>query len=61
MVSKKSYLREPLIIRKPEGLYCPKALAYIDPWRPVDCALITHAHADHARAGSRQYHCALGG
>ncbi|MBU25248.1 MAG: DNA ligase-associated DEXH box helicase [Gammaproteobacteria bacterium] len=61
MVSKKSCLREPLIIRTPQGLYCPKAKAYIDPWRPVACALITHAHADHARAGSSQYHCALGG
>ena len=61
MVSKKSRHRDPLIIRTPQGLYCPKARAHIDPWRPVDCALITHAHADHARAGSKHYHCALGG
>ena len=61
MVSKKSCHRDPLIIRTPQGLYCPKARAHIDPWRPVDCALITHAHADHARAGSKHYHCALGG
>ena len=61
MVSKKSHHCDPLIIRTPEGLYCPKAEAYIDPWRPVDCALITHAHADHARSGSRHYHCARGG
>ena len=61
MVSKKRRHRDPLIIRTPEGLYCPKAQAHIDPWRPVKCALITHAHADHARAGSRQYHCARGG
>lgn len=61
MVSKKSRHRDPLVIRTPEGLYCPKAQAHIDPWRSVDCALITHAHADHARAGSKDYHCALGG
>ena len=61
MVSKKSRHCDPLVIRTPEGLYCPKAQAHIDPWRPVDCALITHAHADHARAGSKEYHCALSG
>lgn len=61
MVSKNSRHRDPLVIRTPEGLYCPKAQAHIDPWRPVDCALITHAHADHARVGSKDYHCALGG
>jgi putative mRNA 3-end processing factor len=27
----------------------------VDPWRPVDRAVITHAHADHACAGSRAY------
>ncbi|MGL4439466.1 MAG: ligase-associated DNA damage response exonuclease [Bosea sp. (in: a-proteobacteria)] len=33
------------------GLYCPMADIYIDPVRPVARALITHGHADHARAG----------
>ena len=28
---------------------------YIDPWTPVDRAVITHAHSDHACAGSRRY------
>lgn len=37
------------------GIYCPTADIYIDPWRPVDRALITHGHADHARAGMRHY------
>jgi putative mRNA 3-end processing factor len=32
-------------------LYIEPLEAYIDPWRPVDRALITHAHGDHARAG----------
>lgn len=30
---------------------------YIDPWQPVDCAVITHAHADHAREGMKRYIC----
>ena len=37
------------------GLYCPAADIYIDPWQPVDRAIITHAHGDHARWGSRHY------
>ena len=40
-----------LVVRRPEGLYCPPGDFYIDPWRPVHRAVITHAHADHARAG----------
>ena len=44
-----------LIIARPEGLYCPPGDFYIDPWRPVDRAVITHAHADHARRGHAQY------
>lgn len=36
---------------RPEGLFCPLGGFYIDPIRPVDKALITHGHADHARAG----------
>lgn len=37
------------------GLYCPAADIYIDPWRPVARALITHGHADHARPGHGAY------
>jgi putative mRNA 3-end processing factor len=44
-----------LIVQRPEGLYCPAGDFYIDPWRPVDRAVITHAHADHARSGHRHY------
>jgi putative mRNA 3-end processing factor len=40
-----------LLRPKPEGLYCPAADLYIDPTRPVERALITHGHSDHARAG----------
>ncbi|WP_425038316.1 ligase-associated DNA damage response exonuclease [Primorskyibacter sp. S187A] len=39
------------------GIYCPAGDFYIDPWRPVDRALITHGHADHARPGHGRYLC----
>ncbi len=39
------------------GIYCPQADVYIDPWLPVDKALITHGHSDHARWGHRHYLC----
>ena len=38
-----------------KGLYCERANIYIDPWAPVERAIITHAHADHARAGMKHY------
>lgn len=44
-----------LIERRPEGLYCAPGDFYVDPWRPVDRAVITHAHADHARGGHQHY------
>jgi len=50
-----------LIVARPEGLYCPPGDFHIDPWRPVDRAVITHAHSDHARSGSRHYMAAQGG
>ena len=37
------------------GIYCAAGNFYIDPWRPVDRALITHGHSDHARFGHRSY------
>ncbi len=42
---------EDLLRPTPLGLYCPPGDFYIDPVRPVDRAVITHGHADHARAG----------
>lgn len=39
------------------GLYCKTGDFFIDPWMPVDRAVITHAHGDHARWGSRSYVC----
>ena len=40
-----------LLCPRPDGLYCPPGDFYVDPVRPVDRAVITHGHADHARAG----------
>ncbi|HSH64353.1 MAG TPA: ligase-associated DNA damage response exonuclease [Bacteroidia bacterium] len=37
------------------GIFCETAGVYIDPWKPVDKAIITHAHSDHARWGNKQY------
>ena len=37
------------------GIYCPQGDFHIDPWRPVDRALITHGHSDHARIGHKHY------
>lgn len=35
----------------PAGLFCPIGRFHIDPVRPVERALITHGHSDHARSG----------
>jgi putative mRNA 3-end processing factor len=47
----------PLIEFTDKGLYCRQGQFYIDPWKPVDKAIITHAHSDHARPGSLAYLC----
>jgi putative mRNA 3-end processing factor len=44
-----------------DGLYCPAGDFFIDPWNPVARALITHAHGDHARPGSKAYLCTTAG
>src|SRR6185312_6808437 len=49
---------EMLIESTPRGLYCAAGDFYIDPWQPVERAVITHAHSDHARPGSARYLCA---
>jgi len=48
-------MNDDLIVQRPEGLYCPPGDFFIDPWRPVARAVITHAHADHARRGHGAY------
>ncbi|MEM8528970.1 MAG: ligase-associated DNA damage response exonuclease [Bacteroidota bacterium] len=42
---------------KSKGIYCPQADIYIDPWKPVKRALITHGHADHSKWGHQHYLC----
>lgn len=54
--------REPVLSFTDRGIYCPAGDFYIDPWRPVARALITHGHSDHARSGHGAYlasHAAL--
>lgn len=44
-----------LLERTDRGLYSPVGGFYIDPWQPVEHAIVTHAHSDHARWGCRHY------
>jgi putative mRNA 3-end processing factor len=50
-----------LVCLRPQGLYCPPGDFYVDPWRPVDRAVVTHAHGDHARPGNGAYLAAADG
>ena len=47
--------RKGLITLTACGLYCERGDFYIDPWRPVDRAVVTHAHADHTYRGNKSY------
>jgi putative mRNA 3-end processing factor len=47
----------PLLIETPDGLYCEDGGFHLDPWGAVPRAVVTHAHGDHARAGSAAYLC----
>lgn len=48
-------MAEPVLRFTDRGIYCPKGDFFIDPWRPVHNALITHGHSDHARWGHERY------
>ncbi|ETX29275.1 ligase-associated DNA damage response exonuclease [Roseivivax isoporae] len=48
-------MADPVLTFTDRGIYCPAGDFHIDPWRPVESALITHGHADHARWGHRRY------
>lgn len=48
-------MKEPLLAFTNKGIYCAAADVYLDPWKPVDKALITHGHSDHSRWGHGQY------
>ncbi len=50
-----------VVVASPAGLFCPAGAFHIDPHEPVDTALVTHAHADHARPGSAHYHVVADG
>ncbi|MGL4282001.1 MAG: ligase-associated DNA damage response exonuclease [Albidovulum sp.] len=47
--------RTPVLSFTDRGVYCAAGDFYVDPWQPVDRALITHGHSDHARPGHRRY------
>lgn len=47
-----------LLLSTPAGLLCPQGGFHVDPWGPAETAVLTHAHADHARPGARSYLCA---
>lgn len=44
-----------LISLTSRGLYCKQGDFYIDPWKPVKLAVVTHAHADHNYRGNGRY------
>lgn len=48
-------MKQQLLQFTSKGIFCSAGDFYIDPWVPVKRALITHAHGDHARAGSQSY------
>ena len=48
-------MESPLLQFTEKGIYCEAAKVYLDPWRPVDKAIISHGHADHSRWGHKQY------
>lgn len=48
-------MSKPLLIFSDKGIYCEKADVYLDPWRPVKRAIISHGHSDHSRAGHQKY------
>lgn len=50
-----------MLVLTSKGLYCPLGHFYIDPSGAVDHAVITHAHSDHARKGSKNYYCVRSG
>ena len=48
-------MKTPLLQFTDRGIYCEKAGIYLDPWKPVDKAIISHGHADHSRYGHKKY------
>jgi len=48
-------MKAPLLEFTDKGIYCSKADVYLDPWLPVQKAIISHGHADHSRSGHQNY------
>lgn len=48
-------MKQPLLAFNDKGIYCAQADVYLDPWRAVPKAIITHGHADHSRWGHGSY------
>ncbi|MBT8239415.1 MAG: ligase-associated DNA damage response exonuclease [Croceitalea sp.] len=48
-------MNAPLLQFTSKGIYCEPAKVYLDPWKPVDKAIISHGHADHSRWGHKSY------
>ncbi|GAA4273777.1 ligase-associated DNA damage response exonuclease [Aquimarina gracilis] len=48
-------MKTPLLVFNTKGIYCQAADVYIDPWKRVNNAIITHGHADHSRWGHKKY------
>lgn len=48
-------MSKPLLRFTKKGIYCEEADVYLDPWRPVNKAIISHGHSDHSRAGHQRY------
>ena len=51
--------KQTLITYKSHGLYCEPAKTWIDPYKPVEKAIITHAHSDHFTHGCKEYICSI--
>tara|TARA_B100000614_G_scaffold165709_1_gene147488 strand:- start:40 stop:1029 length:990 start_codon:yes stop_codon:yes gene_type:complete len=51
--------KQTLITHKSHGLYCEPANTWIDPYKPVEKAIITHAHSDHFTHGCKEYICSI--
>jgi putative mRNA 3-end processing factor len=58
-VPRTSYLVLPMALLQftDRGIYCERAGVYLDPWKPVDKAIVSHGHSDHAYWGHKQYLC----
>lgn len=48
-------IKPPLLQFNEKGIYCAAADVYLDPWKPVEKAIISHGHADHSRWGHKAY------